>query len=67
MKITITASDPTSFMGRGRNTVTVDTLHDDDSIEEAIEAVRSALLAAGWMPEKLIEELGDYRDITPRP
>ena len=71
MKVTIEASDPNSFMGKGHSRVVIDTNNDDVNLSKALETLVSALSAYGFhqnsVEEAIIElgaELQDAHDNT---
>jgi hypothetical protein len=60
MKVTITASDPTSYMGKGKGSATVDTGSDAESAREIVEALRRAMAAYGFEQRTVDMELISY-------
>jgi hypothetical protein len=60
MKITIEASDPTSYMGKGRGRVVVDTGHDAESAREVAEAMRRSMAAYGFEQSSVDHALIEY-------
>lgn len=60
MKITIEASDPTSYMGRAKGSAVVDTGHDAETAREVVEALRRAMLAFGFEQRSVDDAIIDY-------
>jgi hypothetical protein len=59
MKITIEASDPTSYMGKGRGKVVIDTGNDEDTAQEAVLALRRAMIALDYDPQSIDRAITD--------
>lgn len=57
MKITIEPSDPGCFLGVHAPQVTIDTRSDGETIEQFMEAMKSAAVAYGYSEETFIERI----------
>lgn len=60
MKITIEPSDPHGPMGQGYPKVHVDTQQDGDTIDQAFDALRGALVAYGYSERTVQDYIREY-------
>lgn len=63
MKITIEPSDPHGPMGQGWPKVSVDTLYDGGTIDDAFNAARAAVVAYGFTEQTFNDYCREYASI----